>query len=85
MLRIDRAKGTDLLVHIDQILTELLQAVELANLLLRLPQRGGIGKRLGHTLSPHPSGKPELRVMTDIIRFGAMAGRFTTAADHGRD
>jgi hypothetical protein len=84
-MRIDRAKGTDLFVHSDQILAEFLKAMELGNLLLRLTQRSGMGKRLRHALATHPSGKTELRVMTSVIRFGAMAGRLTTAANHSRD
>jgi hypothetical protein len=85
MLRLDRAKGTDLFVDAYQVLAEFLEAMELRDLLLRLAQGGRIGKGLGHAFACHSSGQTELWVMTGVIGFGAMAGRFTAAAHNGRD
>src|SRR5438067_13684643 len=85
MLRFDRAKGTDPLVDADQGLAELLEAMELGDLLLRLAQGGGIGIGLGHAFARHSSCQTELWVVTGVVRFGAMAGRFTAAPHYGRD
>jgi hypothetical protein len=71
------AKSADLFVDTDQILAQLLQAVELGDLLLRFAQRRWIGKGLGRALARDPAGQPELRIVTRIIGFGAMAGRLT--------
>jgi len=85
MLRFDRAKGTDPFVDADQVLAELLEAMELGDLLLRLAQGGGIGKGFGHAFACDSSGQTELWVVTGVVRLGAMAGRFTAAAHYRRD
>ena len=85
MLRLGRAKSTDPFVDTDQVLAQLLKAMELGDLLLRLAQRGGMGEGLSHALARHSSGQTELRIVAGIVRPGAMAGRFTAAAHYGRD
>jgi hypothetical protein len=59
--------------------------MELGDLLLGLTQRRGSGERLGHAFSRHTSGQTELRIVTGIVQFGAMAGRFTAAAHYSSD
>jgi hypothetical protein len=45
--------STDFIVEGDQVLAELLEAVKLGDFLLRLAQRGGIGKGFCHGLAGH--------------------------------
>src|SRR5580693_466356 len=82
LLLFHRAKRTDLFVNADQILAEFPEPMELGDLLLCLAQRGGIGKRFGHAFAGDPPGQTELRVVTGIVRLGAMAGWLTAAAYH---
>jgi hypothetical protein len=84
-LRLDRAKRTDPFVDADQVVAEFLKAMELGDLLLRFAQRGGIGEGFGHACARYSSGQTELRIVAGVVRSGAMAGRFTAAAHHGRD
>jgi hypothetical protein len=77
------AKLTDFFVDADQVLTELLEAMKFGDLLLRFAKCGWIGKGLCHGLACHSSSQAELGIMARIIWFGAMAGKFTTAPDHG--
>src|SRR5258708_11281081 len=48
---LNRAESTDLVVEGDQVLAELLETVKLGDFLLRLAQRGGIGKGFCHRLA----------------------------------
>jgi len=79
------AEFTDLFVDANQVVTELLQPVKLGNFLLRFAQCGGAREGFGHGFAGHSSRQPELGIMTWIIRFGAMAGRFAAAPDDRRD
>src|SRR5713226_3611475 len=82
-LRLDRAESTDLVVEDDQVLAELLEAVKLGHLLLRLAQRRGIGKALRYRLAGHTASEAKLRIMSRVVVFGAVAGRFAAAPGHG--
>jgi hypothetical protein len=44
LLRLARAQRADLLIDADQVLAELLKAMELGDLLLRFAQRSGSGE-----------------------------------------
>jgi hypothetical protein len=85
LLPFDGPKSTNFFVDADQILAEFLKTMELGDLLLRLAQRGRMGKRFSHTLSADPPGQTELRVVTGVIRLGAMAGWLTATAHYGSD
>jgi hypothetical protein len=85
LLPFDRPKRTDLFVDADQILAEFLEMMELGDLLLCFAQRGGIGKRFSDAFPAHPPGQTELRIVTGVVRLGAMAGWFTAAAHYGCD
>src|SRR5207253_7354956 len=78
----DRAESTDLFVEGDQILAELLEAVKLGHLLLRLAQRCGIGKALRYRLARDSASEAKLRIMSRVVVFGAVAGRLAAASDH---
>lgn len=82
-LLLDGPQLADLFVEGDQILAERLKTMELSDLVLRFSKRGWIGKGLRHGFSAHPASEAELGIMTRIVRFGAMAGWFTAAADNG--
>src|SRR5438034_4942426 len=79
----DRAESTDLFVEGDQILAELLEAVKLGHLLLRLAQRCGIGKALRYRLARDSASEAKLRIMSRVVVFGAVAGRLAAASGHG--
>src|SRR5437660_931606 len=81
-LLLDRAERTDLFVEGHQVLAELLEAVKLADLLLRLAQRGGIGKGFRHRLAGHAASETKLGVMSGVVAFGAVAGRLAAASGH---
>src|SRR5256884_7041233 len=84
-LLLDRAESTDLFVEGHQVLAELLEAVKLGDLLLGFAQGGGIGKGLRHGLAGHAASETELRVMSGVVAFGAVAGRLAAAAhDRGK-
>jgi hypothetical protein len=85
MLRFNRAKGTDPFVDADEFLPEFLKQMELGHFLLRLAKGGRIGEGFGHAFARHSSGQPELRIVTWVIRPGAMAGRLPAATHYGRD
>jgi hypothetical protein len=78
-LLLDRAESTDLFVEGHQVLAELLEAVKLGDLPLGLAQGGGIGKGLRHRLAGHAASETELRVMSRIVAFGALAGPLAAA------
>ena len=59
--------------------------MELGDLLLRLAQCEGRGEGFGHALARHSSGQTKLRIVTRIVRLGAMAGGFTAAAHYSGD
>src|SRR5580700_3150502 len=80
---LDRAESTDLFVDGHQVLAELLEAVKLGDLLLSFAQGGGIGKGLRHGLAVHAASETELRVMSRVVAFGAVAGRLAAASRHG--
>jgi hypothetical protein len=80
---LDRPQRADFFVDADQVLAELLETMEFGDLLLRLAKRGRIGKGLCHRLSSHSASETELGIMAGIVRFGAMAGRFTATPDNG--
>jgi len=82
-LLLDGAEGTDLFVDANQVFAELLETMKLGDFLLCLTERTGVGKGFRDGLAGHPSGEPHLRIMTRIIRLGAMAGRLAAAPDHG--
>src|SRR5207247_3236774 len=77
----DRAESTDLFVEGDQILAELLEAVKLGHLLLRLAQRCGIGKALRYRLARDSASEAKLRIMSRVVVFGEVAGRLGAASD----
>jgi hypothetical protein len=79
-LLLDRAESTDLFIEGHQVLAELLEAVELGDLLLGFAQGGGIGKGLRHGLAGHAASETELRVVSRVVAFGAVAGRLAAAA-----
>jgi len=54
--------------------------VKLGDLLLGFTQGGGIGKGFRHGLAGHAAGEAELRVMSRVVAFGAVAGRLAAAA-----
>jgi hypothetical protein len=76
-----QTKLTNLLVEDDQLVGELLQAMELGNLLLGFAQGGGAGKTLIDRLTLDFASEAELRIMPGVIRTGTMTGRF---AEPGR-
>jgi hypothetical protein len=80
---LDRAKIADPFVDADQLVVKLLETVELGDFLLRFAKRGRIGKRLGYCFSTHLASEPKLGIMTGIIGFGAVTGRFPALADCG--
>src|SRR5947199_4468366 len=82
-LRLDRAESTDLVVEGDQVLAKLLEAMKLGDLLLRLAQRRGIGKALRYRLAGDAASEAKLRIMSRVVVFGAVAGRFAAAPGHG--
>ena len=69
-LLLERAESTDLFVEGDQVLAELLEAVKLGHLLLRLAQGGGIGKGFRHGLAGHAASEAKLRIMCRVAVFG---------------
>src|SRR5580700_737142 len=77
---LDRAESTDLFVDGHQVPAELLEAVKLADLLLGFTQGGGIRKGFRHGLAGHAASEAELRVMSRVVAFGAVAGRLAAAA-----
>src|SRR5580704_11705562 len=81
----DRAQSTDPVVESDEVLTELLEAVKLGDLLLRLAERGRIGKGLGHRLAGHAAREAKLWIVSGVVVFSAVAGRLATASGHGSD
>jgi hypothetical protein len=52
---------------------------------LRLTQRRRIGEGFSDAFAGDSAGQTELRVVTGVVGFGAMAGGFTAAAHHGCD
>jgi hypothetical protein len=82
-LLLERAESTDLFVEGDQVLAELLEAVKLGHLLLRLAQGGGIGKGFRHGLAGHAASEAKLRIMCRVAVFGAVAGWLTAAPGYG--
>ncbi len=78
-----RAESTDLVVEGDQVLAELLETVKLGDFLLRLAQRGGIGKGFCHRPAGHAACEAKLRIMSRVVVFGAVAGRLAAASGHG--
>jgi hypothetical protein len=84
LLCFDQAKGAYLFADTDQVLAEFLKAMELCDLLLGFAQGGRTGEGFGHALARYSSGETELRIVTGVVRLGAMAGRFTAAAHYGR-
>src|SRR5439155_26277588 len=55
------------------------------DLLLGFAQGGVIGKGFRHGLAGHAASEAELRVMSRVVAFGAVAGRFAAAAhDRGK-
>src|SRR5207247_4742753 len=77
----DRAESTDLFVEGDQILAELLEAVKLGHLLLRLAQRCAIGNALRYRLARDSASAWKLRIMSGALVFRAVAGRLSAASD----
>jgi hypothetical protein len=71
------------LVDAHQVVAEFLESMELGDLLLCLAQRGWIGESLRHGHAGYSSSQSELRIMTGIVEFGAMAGRLAAAPDYG--
>src|SRR5205807_10237129 len=59
--------------------------VELGDFLLRLAQRGGIGKGFGHGFTRHAASQAKLRIMSRVVVFSAVAGRLAAASGHGGD
>jgi hypothetical protein len=73
-----QTKLTNLLVEDDQLVGELLQAMELGDLLLGFAQGGGAGETLIDRLTLNFASEAELRVMSGVMRTGTMTGRFAT-------
>jgi hypothetical protein len=71
------------LVDAHQVVAEFLESMELGDLLLCLAQRSWIGESLRHGHAGYSSSQSELRIMTGIVGFGAMAGRLAAAPDYG--
>jgi hypothetical protein len=84
-LLFDRAKSADSLVNAHQVLAEFLEPMELGDLVLRLAQRSRIGKGFSQALASDATGQTELRVVTGVVGFGAMAGWLTAATHYGCD
>jgi hypothetical protein len=59
------------------------KTMELGDFLLCLTESTRVGKRLRDSLAGQPSGQPDLRIMTRIVRLGAMAGWLAATPDHG--
>jgi hypothetical protein len=84
-LLFDRAKSADSLVEAHQVLAEFLEPMELGDLVLRLAQRSRIGEGFSQALASDSTGQTELRVVTGIVGFAAMAGWLTAATHYGCD
>jgi hypothetical protein len=80
-LSLHRTKLTDFLVGGDQLRTGLLEAMKLGDLLLRFAKSVRVGKGFGDGLTRHSAGEAELGIMAGVMGFGAVAGRFTAAAN----
>ena len=76
---------TDLLVDRDQFQAQLLETMILIDFRLGFAPCGGGRKRLGDGFPVNFAGQANLRVVTRVVGLGAMAGRLTAAAHHGRD
>ena len=82
-LSLDRAKLTDLLIDAHQAFAEFPETVKLSDLQLSLAQSGRVRKRFRHRLTRRSASQPELRIVTRIVRLGAMAGWLSTAPNNG--
>jgi hypothetical protein len=78
----DRAKSADSLIDANQVFAGFPEPMELRDLVLRLAQRSRIREGFGYALAGDSPGQTELRVMTGIIGFGAMARRLTAATHY---
>ena len=72
-LLVHRTESTDLFVDSDELLAQLLEATELAHLLLGLAQSGGVGKTFRDRPASYPAGQPELGVMAGVVGPGAQS------------
>jgi hypothetical protein len=68
------------LVDGQQLLAELLPALEFCDLLLGFAQSGGSGKTLIHGLPVHFAAQAELRIMSRIVGLGTVASGLSAAA-----
>ena len=55
--------------------------MKLGDLLLRLAERGRIGKGLRHGLAGHAAGEAKLWIMSRVVVFSAVAGRLVLQFD----
>jgi hypothetical protein len=76
---------TDLLVDRDQFHAQFPEPMVLIDFRLGFAPCGGGRKRLGDGLAVNFAGQANLRVVTRVVRFGAMAGRFSAPASDGAD
>jgi hypothetical protein len=84
-LLLNGAESADSFVYAHQVLAEFLEPMELGDFVLRLAQRSGIGEGFSHAFASDSPGQTELRVVTGVVGFGAMAGRLTAATQYGCD
>ena len=59
--------------------------MKLGDLLLRLVERGRIGKGLRHRLAGHAAREAKLWIVPRVIVFSAVAGRLAAASGHRSD
>jgi len=84
-LLLDWAESTDLVVEGDQVLAELLEAVKLGDLLLRFAQGAGIGEGFRHRLAGHAASEAKLRIMSQVVVLGTVAGGRAAAPTYRGD
>ena len=59
--------------------------MKLVDLLLRLAERGGIGKGLRHRLAGDAAGEAKLWIVSRVVVFSTVAGRLAAASGHRSD
>ena len=83
--RLDRTKAADLLIDPDEFRAQILKAMVLVDLGLRLVVGGWGRKRFRDGLAIHFAGEADMGIVSRIIRLGAMTSRFSTTAGNGAD
>ena len=59
--------------------------MKLGDFLLRLAERGGIGKGFRHRLAGHAAREAELWIVSRVIVFSAVAGWLAATSSHCSD